>query len=600
MTHALREYQAEAVTAAIDWMRQSIEPFVIDAATGAGKSHIIAAIAADIHKRTGKRVLCLAPSAELIVQNREKYLATGAQASVFSASAGAKDLRHPVVFGSPLTVKNRISRFGKEYGLVVIDEAHGLTPTVRDIIAAMKESNPNLRVCGLSATPYRLGTGYIYAMQPDGKVNPPSTCRDPYFTKCVYRVGARDLISQGFLTKPTIGATGTEGYDTAALTLNSRGQFDAEAVDRAYHGHGRKTAAIVADVVAKAQDKRGVMFFAATVRHAQEVLASLPPEMSALVTGETPKAERDSILRRFKAQSIKYIVNVSVLTVGFDAPHVDLIAILRKTESIGLLQQIIGRGLRISPGKAECLVLDYTTNLQDHCPDGDLFAPIIKASKGGGDGGMLECVCPVCAYENSFTAHKDYLDARKDSAGYVLDLDGQQVMTEWGPVPGHHGRRCMNMLRTGLRGEYERCSYRWTSKPCPACDAPNDIAARYCCECRAEIIDPNEKLIGEFQAMKRDPTQRQTDEVVKMDCKPGISGRGNRTIRVEWVTKYRQFTTWVQPDAANSRGMRDFAVWNDATQGGEDTPKTVSYVKDAETGFFRIWGYNRKADHAPG
>ena len=86
----LRPYQADAAQAALDWMKRSTAPFVIDAATGAGKSHIIAEIAAVIHGMTGKRVLCLAPSAELVVQNREKFLATGNKASTFSASAGAK------------------------------------------------------------------------------------------------------------------------------------------------------------------------------------------------------------------------------------------------------------------------------------------------------------------------------------------------------------------------------------------------------------------------------------------------------------------------------------------------------------------------------
>ena len=598
VSHGLRPYQQAAVDAAIAWMRKSIDPFVIDAATGAGKSHIIAAIAANIHKRTGKRVLCLAPSAELITQNREKYLATGNPASIFSASAGAKELRHPVVFGSPLTVKNKISRFGAEYGLVVIDEAHGLTPTVRGILDAMRAANPNLRICGLTATPYRLGSGWIYRIGPQGQVHGEDVAREPFFTKCVYTVGARDLIDQGFLTAPVIGGTMAEGYDTHGMVANAQGKFDAADVDRAYHGHGRKTAAIVADVVFQSQDRQGVMFFAATVRHAHEIMASLPPELSVMVTGETGKAERDSLIRRFKAKAIKYLVNVSVLTTGFDAPHVDLIAILRKTESVGLLQQIIGRGLRISPGKTDCLILDYTTNLEDHCPDGDLFAPVVKAGKLGGSGGIV-ATCPICAFENEFSAHKDYLDAKLDAAGYVLDLDGQQVMTEWGPMPGHHGRRCMNMLRTGARGEYERCGYRWTSKECPHCAAPNDIGARYCFECKGEIVNPNDKLQADFKALKRDPTRHQTDEVVRMECKPGISRNGNKTIRIEWVTPYRQFTTWVQPEATNSRGMRDYALWNDATEKGELMPETVTYRKDAATGFFVVSGYNGKADHAP-
>ena len=268
----LRPYQQRLVDASIDWMLKSVEPFVAEAATGAGKSHIIADIAEKIHARTGKRVLCLAPSAELVTQNRSKFTATGAKASTFSASAGTKDLRYPVVFGSPLTVKNKISRFMRQgsegYALVIVDECHGITPTVQGIIASMREGNSNLRVMGLTATPYRLGSGYIYREEPDGRIHGEDRARDPYFAKCVERVEARELIEQGYLTPPVIGQINSEGYDTSGLTLNSRGQFDAAAVDRAYHGHGRKTATIVADVIKQSRERRGVMFFAATVQPA--------------------------------------------------------------------------------------------------------------------------------------------------------------------------------------------------------------------------------------------------------------------------------------------------------------------------------------------
>lgn len=599
----LRPYQQAAVDAAIEWMKRSLAPACIEAATGAGKSHIIAEIARIIHHQTGKRVLCLAPSAELVVQNHGKYLASGHRASMFSASAGAKELRYSVVFGSPLTVKNRISAFKRAgndgYALVVIDEAHGITPTVQGIVAEMRQGNPNLRVLGLTATPYRLGSGWIFREGPDGRVNGEDSARDPYFAKCVYKVGARELIDQGFLTKPVIGEINATGYDTAGLALNSRGQFDAAQVDRAYHGHGRKTAAIVADVVSQAANRQGVMFFAATVQHAREVLASLPPQLSAIVTAETPKGERDSLIRRFKARDLKYMVNVSVLTVGFDAPHVDLIAILRKTESVGLLQQIIGRGLRTSPGKTDCLVLDYTTNLEDHCPDGDLFAPVVKAGKGGGEGGGLTCVCPICAYENSFTVNPQYLGVETDAAGYALDLDGRQMMSDFGPIPAHFGRRCMGMTQTGKRGEYERCGYRWTFKPCPHCEAENDIAARYCKECKGEIVDPNTRLRAEFKAFKRDPTQWQTDQVISMTCKEGVSAKGNKTLKVEWVTPFRQFTTWFMPEARYQRALDQFNMWISATEDETVLPATVTYRKDPATNFFEIRAYNREADHEP-
>lgn len=606
----LRPYQQAAVNEAVEWMKRSLAPACIEAATGAGKSHIIAEIARLIHAQTGKRVLCLAPSAELVVQNHGKYLASGHRASMYSASAGAKELRYSVVFGSPLTVKNRISAFCRSgndgYALVVVDECHGLTPTVQGIIAEMRSAgNPNLRVLGLTATPYRLGSGWIFREGPtpeggtSGPLNGEDTARDPYFAKCVYKVGARDLIDQGFLTKPVIGQINAEGYDTAGLSLNSRGQFDAAQVDRAYHGHGRKTSAIVADVVAQAQNRQGVMFFAATVQHAREVLASLPPQLSAIVTAETPKGERDSLIRRFKNRDLKYIVNVSVLTTGFDAPHVDLIAILRKTESVGLLQQIIGRGLRTSPGKSDVLILDYTTNLDDHCPDGDLFAPVVRAGKGPGEGGTIPACCPTCGYANAFTASPQYLDCKYDAAGYALDLDGNQIMSEWGPVPVHLGRRCMGLVQSGARGQYERCDYRWTFKPCPHCEAPNDIAARYCSECRGEIVDPNDKLKSEFKALKRDPTQWQTDEVLSMTCKPGVSAKGNKTVRVEWVTPYRQFSTWFTPDAWYNVAKVQWETFNAATNGGTEKPRTITYRKDTDSSFYAIRAYNREPDHAP-
>lgn len=578
-------------------MRGSAAPFLIEAATGAGKSHIIAELARLINSKTGKKVLCLAPSAELVTQNRSKYHATGNRSGLFSASAGGRDLRYPVVFGSPLTVKNAVSRFKDGYAMVVVDECHGVTPTMKSIIEAMREGNPNLRVCGLTATPYRLGDGYIFRQWPDGRVNDESAAREPYFQKCVYQVQARELIDAGFLTRPVIGAIGAEGYDTSALVPNSMGKFDAAAVDQAYHGHGRKTAHIVADVVAKAQGRKGVMFFAATVKHAQEIMASLPPELSALVTGETPKGERDSVLARFKAFGLKYLVNVSVLTTGFDAPHVDVIALLRKTESVGLLQQIVGRGLRISPGKTDCLVLDYTTNLEDHCPDGDIFSPKIKAAGKGESAGGMSCICPECAHENTFTANPKTLDYQRDENGYCVDLAGARIQTEWGPMPAHFGRRCWGQIKVGAG--FERCGYRWTFKECPHCQAENDIAARYCCECKGEIVDPNEKLAIEFKALKRDPTRRQTDEVLSVDFREGMSQRGNKTIRADWRTPYRQFSTWHRPDAIDSQGARDWFLFNAATMEQTARPRSVTYQKDAQSGFFRVLGYNAEPDHAP-
>ncbi len=591
----LRPYQQEAHDAVVGWIKKNRSPCLIEAATGAGKSHIIAALAETIHTISGgKHVLSLQPSAELVEQNAEKYRATGAKCSIFSASAGEKSLKHPVVFGTPLTVKNRISRFGGQFAMVILDECQGLTPTVLSIIDHMRTANPNLRVVGLSATPYRMGTGYLFAMWPDGKPVREDQAKEPYFGACVYRIRARKLIDDGFLTMPIVGEPVADGYKTLGMQLNSRGQFDAEDIDKAFHGQGRKTSAIIADIVEQARGREGVMIFAATVRHARECMESLPPQISALVTGETPKIERKRILRDFKARKIKYLVNVSVLTTGFDAPHVDVIAMLRATESVGLLQQIIGRGLRLSEGKDNCLVLDYAQNIDRHCPDGDIFSPEIKVKGGEKGEGMMRCVCPLCNVENEFSPRPNEDGYEVDDQGYFVDLDGMRVSTDWGDMPAHFGRRCQAKLT--IAGDLVQCAHRWTFKPCPSCDAENDIAARYCTTCKAEIVDPNEKLRLNFTAMKRDPTKVQTDEVINWTKRPSVSRAGKEVDRVDVVTPYRSFSFWVLRHPTFNKAMQERAMLNGL---GEKPPMTITYQKDAETGFYRVLAYNRAKDEAP-
>lgn len=594
----LRPYQSAAHKAVMAWVRKSVDPCLVDAPTGSGKSHIISAIANELHTISGgKKVLCLAPSAELVTQNREKYLATGNPASIMSASAGANCMRHPVVFGTPGTVKNRVRSFGREFCAVVLDEAHRITPTVKTIIESIREHNQKLRVIGLSATPYRLGSGYIYAMDESGKPMGEHECKDPYFTALVYSIEAKELIEQGYLTKPTITPIGADGYETLGLELNRMGNFNSGDVDKAFHGHGRKTSRIIADVVAKSKDRNGVMIFAATVQHAQECMASLPPGLSALVTGSTTKADRDDILARFKAKEIKYLVNVSVLTTGFDAPHVDVIAILRATESVSLLQQIIGRGLRIDDDKEDCMVLDYAENIERHCPDGDVFNPEIKAAFTGTESSYIEATCAECGTVNTFSARKNLEQLGVDEWGYFTDLTGERIETEHGPMPAHYGRRCQGLVRRGAT--HVQCASRWTSKACPHCDADNDIAARYCVECKGEIIDPNEKLRIEFKEFKNDAHRIQTDSVMEFSLKPVVSQKGRECLVATFMTPYRSFTVWYHPYVPRGRLQAEYMQLMDATSSGVEAPKTVTYKQEEGSKFFRVFDFNRPADEVP-
>jgi DNA repair protein RadD len=564
---------------------------MIEAATGAGKSHIIAALANTIHKMSnGKKILCLAPSAELVEQNSEKYAATGNKFSIYSASAGKKHLRHPVVFGTPLTVLNTIEKFGSEFSMVIIDECHGITPTLKKIIEHMREKNPLLRVVGMTATPYRMFGGYIFRQWPDGNPVSASETLNPYFSACVYQITARKLIDEGYLTQPTLGQIGEEHYDTINMQLNARGQFNADDIDYAYEGQGRKTSKIIAEVVAKSRNRKGVMIFAATVRHAQECLESLPPELSAMITGETPAKERKAIIKAFKDQKIKYIVNVAVLTTGFDAPHVDVIAMLRATESVGLLQQIIGRGLRISVQKKDCLILDYAQNIERHCPDGDIFDPKVKTSKSSGEL-KIRCKCPDCNKENEFSARPNKERFEVDEAGYFVDLLGQRIPTEYGDMPAHFGRRCQGWIPNGFSG-LEQCRYRWTHKTCEACNHENDIAARYCEKCSGELVNPNDKLIASFKEKKKDPTKIQTDVVLSWKEKPTVSKTGRDMIRIDVATPYRSFSYWVPRKPTWQKGYQIKSMY-DGLKG--EAAKTITYKKE-ENGFYSVYGYNGKPD----
>jgi DNA repair protein RadD len=245
-------------------------------------------------------------------------------------------------------------------------------------------------------------------------------------------------------------------------------------------------------------------------------------------------------------------------------------------------------------------VLDYTTNLDDHCPDGDLFAPLVRAKKVSGEGTQIEVCCPDCQTVQLHTMRGDMVDdhSKWDAAGYLLDLMGNQVMGEHGPIPAHYGRRCVGLIRTGQRGEYQRCDYRWTSKICETCGEHNDIAARYCSSCKAELVNPNDKLVADFKALKRDPTMIQTDDVLSIETREGVSQKGNRTVRADFVTPFRSFSVWFVPESMATMARADWRAFQAATEYGMK-PSTVTYRKDGASGFYRVLGYNRAVDAAP-
>ncbi|MDL5025909.1 DEAD/DEAH box helicase [Vibrio gigantis] len=461
--YTLRPYQADSVKSVIHYFRKHQTPAVLVLPTGAGKSLVIAELA-----RLAKgRVLVLAHVKELVEQNHEKYEGYGLKGSIFSAGLGRKETDQQVVFASVQSVVRNLDSFSNQFSLLVIDECHRVpdekTSSYQKVITHLRENNPGIKVLGLTATPYRLGMGWLYQYHTRGQVR----SEEPrFFRDCIFELPIRYLLDEGFLTPARMIDAPVLSYDFSQLKPASTGRYKEAELDMVIEQSKRATPQIVDQIIELAKDKLGIMVFAATVRHAQEILGLLPEGESSIVIGDTPTLERDQIINDFKERKIKFLVNVSVLTTGFDAPHVDLIAILRPTESISLYQQIVGRGLRLSPGKKECLVLDYAGNSYD------LYQPEVGDPKPDSDSEIITIPCPACGFNNNFWG-------KLDSNGFLLE---------------HFGRKCQGYFTDEDTGEREHCNYRFRAKYCGECGADNDIAARICHECDATLVDPDKKL----------------------------------------------------------------------------------------------------------
>lgn len=587
--YKLRDYQNAAVQKTIEWVKRNVSPCLVEMSVGAGKSLYVAEVARIINEMSGKRVLCIAPRAELVIQNSDKYKALGLQCSIYSASAGQKNLRHPVVFATPGTWAKVAERLGHEFAAVIIDEGEGVTNTIRKIIEDMKKGSPNLRVIGTTGTPFVTGNGYVYAADVDGNPMPETRAKDPFYTRLLYRVTTRQLLDRGFLTQPVVGDTGVESYDAISLMPNRSGKFDPADVDRVFVGHGRKTALIVADAMRRMSARKAIVFFAATTRHAEEIMASLHPDYAAVVTGETK--DRDKILKKFAAGKLRVLIGVSILTVGWDCPTVDGLVLMRATESARLLTQIVGRALRLHPDKKDSLILDYASNFERHSKDaGDIFELDVKAAYKASGSSELECRCPSCDAINIFSARKNPSELQVNEFGYFVDLDGNEIIDDatGKPIPGHMGRRCRNFLPVP-GGEHKQCGYYWSCKICPVCEADNDITARYCKGCGEELIDPAQKLIEVHTKAKKDPTQPQCDEVLSMKVVDTISRSCNPILKVTFTTPYRTFTIYLHKNATNQWAYEDYRRFMEA-----GTPRTCKYRKDGQ--FWKALGYNLPTD----
>ncbi|MBC7384968.1 MAG: DEAD/DEAH box helicase [Cryobacterium sp.] len=462
--YELRDYQKKAVKNVVRFFQKKRVPAMVVLPTGAGKSLVIAELA-----RIAKgRVLVLAHVKELVEQNYEKYVSYGESAGIFSASLGKKDHHHKAIFGSVQSIARAPDDFFEDFSLLVIDECHRVADEgetqYQTVIKKLRDRNPELHILGLTATPYRLGLGWIYEYSQTGELK---TDKPRFFKQCVYELPLSYMIRNHFLTTPVKIDIPVTSYDFSELTENNR-SFTASEVEEILKNQKRLTPFIVNNIVdiTERYQRQGVMIFSASVKHAEEIMEVLPQGEARMVLGDTDLGTRAQIIEEFKQRKFKYLVNVSVLTTGFDAPHVDVIAILRPTESNSLYQQIVGRGLRLSSEKTDCYILDYTG--MGH----DIYSPEISDPRPAKATVAVKVPCPVCDFENDFWGYAD-------SDGVVLE---------------HFGRKCRGAVQDPATLEITPCGFRFRLKLCHSCGTENDITARACATCDAVLIDADAKL----------------------------------------------------------------------------------------------------------
>lgn len=380
----LRDYQQKTIDDLWDWFSKNPtgHPCLV-LPTGAGKSHIVAALCKQIVQSwPDTRLLMLTSVKELIEQNAEKMRQhwPNAPLGIYSASLRQKDISQ-ITFAGIQSVSRRADQLG-HIDMVVVDECHQISHKdqggYRKLIAALTAINPSVRVVGLTATPFRLGHGYIH----EGD--------DTLFDDLIEPILIEDLIHQGYLSPLRSRATDVK-LSTDGVHKRG-GEFIADELNAAVNTTALNWS-VVEECIALGHARKSWLFFCVSVEHAQSVTGELVEHgiAAACVTGETPSGERDAMIKSFKSGSLRALVNVNVLTTGFDAPNTDMIAMLRPTLSPALYIQMAGRGLRLKDHCTDCLVLDFAGNVARHGP-----ITCVQPPNKAGKGQAPVRICPDC------------------------------------------------------------------------------------------------------------------------------------------------------------------------------------------------------------
>lgn len=406
-----RSYQIEAVNSIFNYFGSNSGNPIVAMPTATGKSVVIAMFLQSVfHHYPNQRVMVLTHVKELIQQNYEKLITLwpSAPAGVYSAGLKRKDLNRKITFGGIGSVAKRAPSFG-HVDLVLIDEVHMVSPDeetlYRKFLDGLRLQNPNIKIIGLTATPWRLGTGHIVDN---------GLFTDVCFDITDYASFNR-LIEEGYLAtlipKRTELLLDVQGVHMRGDEFNAtqlQAKVDKESV----------THAALVETLNLAHDRKVWLVFASGVDHAIHI-SDMLNDMgvpAVAIHSKLSNEERDKAIAGYKSGKYRAAVNNNVLTTGFDYPQIDCIVVLRPTASTVLWVQMLGRGTRpyyadgfdlsTSEGRVQaiqnsvkqnCLVLDFAANTKRLGPIND---PVIPRKKGEGGGEAPVKVCEVCGTYN--------------------------------------------------------------------------------------------------------------------------------------------------------------------------------------------------------
>jgi DNA repair protein RadD len=394
----LRKYQMEATTALWDWLSNNDGNPLVVASVGAGKSVMMAQFIRDCMEGwPDTRIALVTHSAELVKQDFAKLIDIypDCPAGIYSAGLGQRKIRSRVLVGSIQSLWRRAYELQSPapVDILIVDECHTISRKARTMwgtfIADLKLINPNLRVVGYSGTHWRLDSGYLH----EGP--------DRMFDGVAFEIGMIELIEQGFLC-PLVTRQSKTQIDLSSVHVRG-GEYVAAELEAAADAI---TDAAIDEVVLQGADRKTWLLFCSGRDHAFSVRDAIRARGFSCETilADTPRDERTRVLDDLRSGRLRAVTNVSTLTTGVDVPCIDLIATLRASKSASLYVQMGGRGMRLSPGKTDCLFLDFSNLIAEHGPiDQAKPKPKRKSEKPGE---APTKTCPECESTNPISARE--------------------------------------------------------------------------------------------------------------------------------------------------------------------------------------------------